>query len=116
MGIGLAIDDFGTGYSSMNYLQKLPITRLKIDKTFVEGINRSRESATIIRAIIGLAKSFDLAITAEGVEHEDQLVFLENAQCDEIQGYYISRPLRLDDFRRFYRSKLNASQQLSKNA
>ncbi len=116
MGIGLAIDDFGTGYSSMNYLQKLPVTRLKIDQTFVAGINRSRESATIIRAIIGLAKSFNLAITAEGVEHEDQLVFLENEQCDEIQGYYFSRPLRLDDFRIFYQSKLNASQQLRKKA
>jgi diguanylate cyclase (GGDEF)-like protein len=109
MGIGLAIDDFGTGYSSMNYLQKLPVTRLKIDKTFVEGINRSRESATIIRAIIGLAKSFGLAITAEGVEHEDQLVFLENEQCDELQGYYFSEPLCLDDFIIFYQSKLNAS-------
>ena len=116
MGIGLAIDDFGTGYSSMSYLQKLPVTRLKIDKTFVEGINKSKESATIIRAIIGLAKSFNLAITAEGVEHEDQLIFLENEQCDEIQGYYLSRPLCLDDFRVFYQSKLNVSQQLRKKA
>lgn len=110
MGIGLAIDDFGTGYSSMSYLQKLPIMRLKIDKTFVDGINRSRDSATIIRAIIGLAKSFELAITAEGVEHEDQLVFLEKEHCDEIQGYYFSKPLSLDDFRKFYRSRIKASQ------
>lgn len=116
MGIGLAIDDFGTGYSSMSYLQKLPIMRLKIDKTFVEGINRSRESATIIRAIIGLAKSFELAITAEGVEHEDQLLFLEKEKCDEIQGYYFSRPLPLDDFRDFYLSRLNDGWQLTKNA
>ena len=116
MGIGLAIDDFGTGYSSMNYLQKLPVTRLKIDKSFVEGINRSRESVTIIRAIIGLAKSFNLAITAEGVEHEDQLVFLENEQCDEIQGYYFSRPLCLDDFRIFYLSKLDENKQLTKKS
>lgn len=116
MGIGLAIDDFGTGYSSMNYLQKLPVTRLKIDQTFVESLNRSRESATIVRAIIGLAKSFNLAITAEGVEHENQLTFLENEQCDEIQGYYFSRPLCLDDFKIFYQSKLNASQQLRKKA
>ncbi|MCG6937124.1 MAG: EAL domain-containing protein, partial [Gammaproteobacteria bacterium] len=116
MGIGLAIDDFGTGYSSMSYLQRLPIMRLKIDKTFVDGINRSRESETIIRAIIGLAKSFELAITAEGVEHEHQLRFLENEMCDEIQGYYFSKPLPLDDFRVFYLSKLNNRQQLTKNA
>jgi EAL domain-containing protein (putative c-di-GMP-specific phosphodiesterase class I) len=115
MGIGLAIDDFGTGYSSMSYLQRLPIMRLKIDKSFVDGINRSRESATIIRAIIGLAKSFELAITAEGVEHEDQLLFLEKEKCDEIQGYYFSKPLSLNEFRKFFRSKQRPRRQLKTN-
>ncbi|MDH5611892.1 MAG: EAL domain-containing protein [Gammaproteobacteria bacterium] len=109
MGIGVAIDDFGTGYSSMHYLQKLPITRLKIDKSFVDDLPLSKDSSTIVRAIIGLAKSFDLAITAEGVENKDQLLFLEQAQCDEIQGYYISKPLCLDDFRVFYNSKMDES-------
>lgn len=106
MGVGLAIDDFGTGYSSMNYLHKLPITRLKIDKSFVDGLPNSKDSSTIVLAIIGLAKSFNLAITAEGVEHEGQLQFLENAECDEIQGYYFSKPLSLNDFRKFYTSKM----------
>lgn len=105
MGISLAIDDFGTGYSSMSYLQRLPIMRLKIDKSFVDGINKSRESATIIKAIIGLAKSFELAITAEGVEQEDQLLFLEREQCDEIQGFYFSRPLPLEEFKELYRAQ-----------
>ena len=107
MGIGVAIDDFGTGYSSMHYLQKLPITRLKIDKSFVDDLPFSKDSSTIVRAIIGLAKSFDLAITAEGVERKDQLVFLENAQCDEVQGYYISKPVSLNDFRVFYKSNID---------
>jgi len=106
MGIGVAIDDFGTGYSSMHYLQKLPISRLKIDKSFVDDLPVSKDSATIVRAIIGLAKSFNLAITAEGVENKDQLLFLEDAKCDEIQGYYISKPLCLNDFMAFYNSSL----------
>lgn len=101
MGVGVAIDDFGTGYSSMNYLHKLPISRLKIDKSFVDGIPKSRDSSTITRAIISLAKSFDLVITAEGVEHEDQVAFLERAQCDELQGYYFSKPLCFSDFKVF---------------
>ena len=90
----------------MHYLQKLPITRLKIDKSFVENLPASKDSVTIVRAIIGLAKSFCLAITAEGVEDKEQLLFLENAACDEIQGYYISKPLRLNDLRDFYKIKV----------
>ena len=76
-------------------------------KSFVEDLPLSKDSATIVRAIIGLAKSFCLAITAEGVEDKEQLLFLENAECDEIQGYYISMPLCLNDFRVFYNSRMN---------
>jgi diguanylate cyclase (GGDEF)-like protein len=108
MGIGLAIDDFGTGYSSMSYLQKLPVSRLKIDKSFVDELPDSKDSKAIIRAIIGLAKSFGLSITAEGVEREEQLEFLEQELCDEIQGYYFSKPLPLDAFIAKYRT-LNQS-------
>lgn len=107
MGVGIAIDDFGTGYSSMSYLHKLPISRLKIDKSFVDGLPGSKDSSTITRAIISLAKSFNLKITAEGVEYKEQLLFLESEQCDEIQGYYFSKPLCLKDLRAFYLSKMD---------
>lgn len=96
MNIGLAIDDFGTGYSSLSYLQRLPVTRLKIDKSFVENLPSSPESVAIAKAIIAMAKSFGLAITAEGVEREDQVEFLRAEHCDEIQGYYFSKPLGLE--------------------
>ena len=96
LGLQLAIDDFGTGYSSMSYLKSLPFTRLKIDKSFVDGLPGDQDSVAITRAIIGLAKNFGLAVTAEGVERADQLQFLQQAQCDEIQGYFHARPMPLD--------------------
>lgn len=114
MGVGLAIDDFGTGYSSMSYLNKLPITRLKIDKSFVDGLPHNKDSVALTKAIIMLAKNFGLAITAEGVEKIEQLEFLEQEQCDEIQGYYYAKPMRLDDLKAFCRtfaSKKNLSGQ-----
>lgn len=102
MNIDLAIDDFGTGYSSLSYLQKLPVTRLKIDKSFVDDLPDSDESVAIAKAIIGLAKTFNLAITAEGVETEAQLEFLKNVQCDEIQGYFYAKPLSIEELKQFY--------------
>ncbi len=101
LGIELAIDDFGTGYSSMSYLQKLPVTRLKIDKSFIDDLPHSQESVAVAKAIIALAKTFNLAITAEGVENEEQLNFLDENGCDEIQGYYYSKPLSLADLKEF---------------
>lgn len=102
MGISLAIDDFGTGYSSMSYLQKLPVTRLKIDKSFVDDLPGSAESTAVAKAIIALAKTFSLSITAEGVETAEQLTFLAQEGCDEIQGYYYSKPLEIDRLKTFY--------------
>ncbi len=102
MNIKLAIDDFGTGYSSLSYLQKLPVTRLKIDKSFVDDLPESLASVAIANAIIGLAKTFNLAITAEGVENKAQLEFLQNAHCDDIQGYYYAKPLSLEELKQFY--------------
>ncbi len=99
MGISLAIDDFGTGYSSLSYLKKLPINRLKIDKSFVDDLPNSQESVAIAKAIISLAKTFDLAITAEGVENKEQLDFLKQEGCDEIQGYYFSKPISFDELK-----------------
>ncbi|MFA6195488.1 MAG: EAL domain-containing protein [Sulfurimonas sp.] len=103
IGVDLAIDDFGTGYSSMSYLQKLPVTRLKIDKSFIDDLPYSGESVAVAKAIIALAKTFNLSITAEGVENEAQLNFLDEQGCDEIQGYYYSKPLKLDDLKEFCR-------------
>ncbi len=108
MGVNLAIDDFGTGYSSMSYLQKLPVTRLKIDKSFVDELPDSQESAAIAKAIIALAKTFNLSITAEGVETKKQLEFLDMHGCDEIQGYYYSKPLTLNDLKIFMQKFLIA--------
>jgi len=101
MGIGLAIDDFGTGYSSMNYLRQLPVTRLKIDKSFVDNIPDSEEAVAIAKAIIILAKTFGLQITAEGVENESQAKFLKLKGCDEIQGYLYAKPLKIDELRTY---------------
>ncbi|MCI5165219.1 MAG: EAL domain-containing protein [Candidatus Electrothrix sp. GM3_4] len=101
MHIDLAIDDFGTGYSSMSYLQELPVTRLKIDKSFIDNLPTSEESNAIVRAIIALAKTFHLHITAEGVETEEQVKFLRKAGCDEIQGYFYAKPLSSEEFLTF---------------
>lgn len=104
MGVHLAVDDFGTGYSSMSYLQKLPVTRIKVDKSFVDGLPQDHDSVAITRAIVGLAKNFGLAITAEGVENKAQLDFLEEEACDEIQGYYFAKPMSLQELITFCHS------------
>ncbi|MBL1140820.1 MAG: EAL domain-containing protein [Proteobacteria bacterium] len=92
-GLGLCIDDFGTGYSSMTYLQKIPINKLKIDKSFVDNIAHDKDAASIIGAIIALAHNLKLNVVAEGVETKAQYEYLCELNCDEVQGYYLSRPL-----------------------
>lgn len=97
MGIRIALDDFGTGYSSLNYLMKIPISTLKIDKSFIDNITSNMQNKSIIKNIIQMAHSMDLKVVAEGVESEQQLLLLKGKNCDYIQGYYFSKPLCVVD-------------------
>ncbi|WP_162551145.1 ABC transporter substrate binding protein [Paenibacillus tepidiphilus] len=92
LGIGIALDDFGTGYSSLSYLKQLPITTLKIDKSFIDSID-SPNNMSLASSIVTIGHDMGLNVTAEGVETPEQLAFLERTRCDKIQGYYISRPI-----------------------
>jgi EAL domain-containing protein (putative c-di-GMP-specific phosphodiesterase class I) len=103
-GISIAIDDFGTGYSSLSYLKYLPITRLKLDQSFVHSLGINPNDEAISRAIIAMAHSLNLQVVAEGVENAEQLALLKSYDCDEVQGFFFSRPLAADGFMEFLKT------------
>ncbi|MDF2539814.1 MAG: hypothetical protein K0S76_2835 [Herbinix sp.] len=96
IGVNFSLDDFGTGYSSMNYLKRLPVNNLKIDKSFLDKVMEDQCDQKIIQTIISLARNLDLLVIAEGVENSDQEVFLKAANCDKAQGYLYSKPVPKD--------------------
>jgi diguanylate cyclase (GGDEF)-like protein/PAS domain S-box-containing protein len=98
LGLRIAMDDFGTGWSSLSTLQAFPFDRLKIDRTFIDKIGRRREAEVIIRTVLGLGRSLDIPVLAEGVETEEQLEFLRSESCDEIQGYLLAAPAPIETF------------------
>ncbi len=99
MGIQVAIDDFGTGYSSLSYLKRFPIDTVKIDQSFVRDITENADDAAIAGAVVAMAHSLQLRVVAEGVETVEQLDFLRSLKCDEMQGYFVSRPVPADKVR-----------------
>ncbi len=98
LGVRIAMDDFGTGYSSLSYLQSFPFDKIKIDQSFISNVDRNAQSATIVRAVIGLAKGLGLPVLAEGVETEEQLAFLAREACNQIQGFLIGRPYPIGQY------------------
>lgn len=104
LGFILSIDDFGTGYSSFNYLTRFPIHTLKIDQSFVRDLPHNTNAATIVGAITGMAKSLGLNIVAEGVEKREQAQYLASLGCDQLQGYFFSKPVPAEQFARMLRA------------
>lgn len=102
MGFHIAVDDFGTGYASLHYLTRFPVSSLKIDRTFINRLNSKESDANLVKAIIAMAHSLGLSVTAEGVETGQQLDFLRRYQCDEAQGYLLSRPCPADEIHKTF--------------
>jgi diguanylate cyclase (GGDEF)-like protein len=98
LGISISLDDFGTGFSSLSYLQRFPIDNLKIDRSFICNIPENQDSVVLTKAIIAMSNALGMSVTAEGVEKREQMDFLKNAGCDDIQGFYFSKPISAAEF------------------
>ncbi|TFW29368.1 EAL domain-containing response regulator [Duganella callida] len=107
IGVSISLDDFGTGYSSLSYLKRFPIDVLKIDKSFVDDVTTNSADAAIALSVISLAHNLNMRVIAEGVETREQMQFLTERGCDEMQGYYFSRPLNADGFTALLRERRN---------
>jgi diguanylate cyclase (GGDEF)-like protein/PAS domain S-box-containing protein len=106
-GVRISMDDFGTGYSSLNYLKRFPIDRIKLDQSFVRDLPSDKDDAAIAMAVIAMGRSLELIVIAEGVETEEQLAFLKGHDCDQLQGFLLSRPLTPEAFDRFLDDSLD---------
>lgn len=104
LNVSFAIDDFGTGYSSIGYLKKMPVSALKIDRSYIDAIDRDQESENIASAVILMAKSMGIAVVAEGAERSEQVELLKEMGCSLVQGYYFGKPMPLEDFRNFLKN------------
>ncbi|MEO8298575.1 MAG: EAL domain-containing protein [Burkholderiales bacterium] len=104
LGVHIAMDDFGTGYSSLSYLQSFPFDKIKIDRSFISGVETEAQSASIVRAVASMGRSLNMRVVAEGVETNGQALLLKDLHCDELQGYLIARPMPAGQVEAFLRS------------
>jgi EAL domain-containing protein (putative c-di-GMP-specific phosphodiesterase class I) len=109
MGVNLAFDDFGTGYASLAHLTRLPLTRIKIDRSFVSRVTEDSENSAIVRSLTVMAHNLGLAVIAEGVETEGEADFLRREGCEEAQGYLYAKPLPAAGFEHYVRSRMRSS-------
>ncbi len=113
--ISISIDDFGTGYSSLSYLKKFPIDTIKIDKSFILDLMYSDEDRKIVNSIIQLSHNQGLNVVAEGTEELEQILFLKNLGCEEVQGFYYCKPLPGEEFLTFLAKDINLFQDHSEH-
>jgi EAL domain-containing protein (putative c-di-GMP-specific phosphodiesterase class I) len=107
-GVHIALDDFGKGYSSLSYLQKFPFDKIKIDRSFISDVGTSQQSIAIVHAVVGLGRSLNIPILAEGVETKAQFDFLAKEGCNEVQGYLTGKPLAISEYAAVIGRKLEA--------
>lgn len=108
-GVQVALDDFGTGYSSINTLRQLPISEVKIDRSFVTDIMENQQDAKLVKTILAMAKALNLRVVAEGVENHEQAAYLTRAGCDGIQGYLYARPMSIGQLTIFIQNRQQPS-------
>lgn len=106
LGVSISLDDFGTGFSSLSYLQRFPIDNLKIDRSFIREIPENQDSVVLTHAIIAMANALGMSVTAEGVERPEQMFFLADSGCQEMQGYYFSQPLPAEKFEKLLKNNI----------